>query len=86
MCGVVGQVRTATKLELRKKLDEKAGLSVSSTVGGSAGQKQSMNLNYLINRNVSLDAIYELNTDVSENQERAGRSAGGDVKFRWTFK
>lgn len=84
--GVVGQVRTATKLELRKKLDEKVGISVSSTVGGSAGQKQSMNLNYLVNRNVSLDAVYELNTDVSENQERAGRSAGGDVKFRWTFK
>jgi len=83
---VVGQTRTATKLELRKKLDDKVGLSVSSTVGGSAGQKQSMNLNYQVNRNVSLDALYEVNTDVSENQERAGRSAGGDIKFRWTFK
>lgn len=83
---VVGQIRTATKLELRKKIDEKVGLSVSSTVGGSAGQKQSMNLNYLVNRNISLDALYEVNSDVSDNQERAGRSAGGDVKFRWTFK
>lgn len=83
---MVGQLRTATKLELRKKVDDKIGLSVSSTVGGSAGQKQSMNLNYLINKNVSLDAIYELNTDVSSANERTGKSAGGDIKFRWTFK
>lgn len=82
----VGRVRTATKLELRKKIDEKIGLSVSSTLSGNSGQKQSMNLNYNINKKVSLDGIYEVKTDQFDGENRSGISAGGDVKFRWTFK
>jgi translocation and assembly module TamB len=82
----VGRVRTATKLELKKKFSEKMNMSVSSTVGGAVGQRQSMNFNYSINKNVYLDGVYDINTDQSGTVDRVGTSAGGDVKFKWTFK
>lgn len=87
--GGVGRVRTATKIELRKKIDEKTDMAVSSTVGGSIGQKQSMNLNYGINKKVSLDGVYEINTSTARGEGQSaqeGVSVGGDVKFKWTFK
>ncbi|MDH4469118.1 MAG: translocation/assembly module TamB domain-containing protein [Bacteriovoracaceae bacterium] len=82
----VGRVRTATKLELKKKFSDKLNMSVSSTVGGTVGQRQSMNLNYSIDKNMFLDGVYDINTDQTGVVDRVGTSFGGDVKFKWTFK
>lgn len=85
--GTVGRTRSATKIELKKRLDEALSLSVSSTMGGSIGQRQSMNLNYSVNKKVQLEGVYEIRTN-AEGEENIidNNSIGGDVKFRWTFK
>src|SRR5690606_24420797 len=57
-----GRVKTATKVEITKQLNDSIDLSVSSTVGGSVGQKQSMNLNYNLTNKVSIEGVYEMNT------------------------
>jgi len=81
------RVRSATTIEVKKKLTEAMNLSVSSTVGGSAGQKQSMNLNYNINKKVSVEGVYETRT-APEGEEAIinDTSLGADVKVRWSFK
>lgn len=84
--GAVGRTRSATKIELKKRLDEALTLSVSSTMGGSIGQRQSMNLNYGINKNVQLEGVYELRTNQFGESDIIFNSIGGDVKFRGTFK
>jgi translocation and assembly module TamB len=40
--------------QVKKQLSEALELSVSSTVGGSITQRQSMNLNYNIKKNITL--------------------------------
>jgi hypothetical protein len=82
----VGRVKTATRLELKKKINDKNSLSVSSTILGGVGQKQSMNFNHYINKNISLDGIYEVNSDSAESDEKFGSSGGADIKFKWSFK
>ena len=84
--GTLGRTRTATKIELKKRLDEALNLSVSSTMGGSIGQRQSMNLNYTVSKKVQLEGIYELRTNAEGEEDIIDNSIGGDVKFRWTFK
>ena len=84
--GTVGRTRSATKIELRKKLDEALTLSVSSTMGGSIGQRQSMNLNYSINKKVQVEGIYQLRTNEEGVEDIIDNSIGADLKFRWTFK
>lgn len=81
------RVRSATTIEVKKKLNEAMNLSVSSTVGGSAGQKQSMNLNYNISNKVSVEGVYETRT-APEGEEAIinDTSFGADVKVRWSFK
>lgn len=81
------RVRSATTIEVKKKLNDAMNLSVSSTVGGSAGQKQSMNLNYNINNKVSVEGVYETRT-APEGEEAIinDTSFGADVKVRWSFK
>jgi translocation and assembly module TamB len=61
-------------------------LSVSSTVGGSIGQRQKMNLNYGLSKNVQLEGVYELRTNAEGTEDVIDNSIGGDVKFRMTFK
>ncbi len=82
----VGQIRTATKVELRKRLSEALNLSVSSTVGGSIGQRQGMNLNYQMKDGVSLEGVYEQRTNEQGEEDIIDTSAGADLKFRWSFR
>lgn len=84
--GTLGRTRSATKIELKKRLDEALSLSVSSTMGGSIGQRQSMNLNYSVSKKVQLEGVYELRTNADGEEDIIDNSIGGDVKFRWTFK
>ena len=81
------RVRSATTIEVKKKLNDAMNLSVSSTVGGSAGQRQSMNLNYNLNKNISVEGVYETRT-APEGEEAIinDTSFGADVKMRWSFK
>lgn len=82
----IGRTRSATKIELKKRLDEALTLSVSSTMGGSIGQRQSMNLNYGLTRKIQLEGVYELRTNEEGQEDVIDNSIGGDLKFRWTFK
>lgn len=84
--GALGRTRSATKIELKKRLDEALTLSVSSTMGGSIGQRQSMNLNYGLTRKIQLEGVYELRTNEEGQEDVIDNSIGGDLKFRWTFK
>ncbi len=82
----LGRTKSATKIELKKRLDEALSLSVSSTMGGSIGQRQSMNLTYSVNKKVQLEGVYELRTNAEGEEDIIDNSIGGDLKFRWTFK
>lgn len=85
--GQLGRTRSATKIELKKRLDEALTLSVSSTMGGSIGQRQSMNLNYSVSKKVQLEGVYELRSNAEGEEDiLINNSIGGDLKFRWTFK
>ncbi len=84
--GTLARTRTATNIEVKKRLSEAMSLSVSSTVGGSIGQRQRMNLNYGLSRSVQLEGIYELRTNAEGTEDVIDNSIGGDVKFRMTFK
>lgn len=80
------RTRTATKIELKRKISEEVNVSVSSTVGGSIGQRQSMNLNYGLDENVQLEGVYELRTNADGEEDIIDNSIGGDIKFRMSFK
>lgn len=80
-----GRVRSATKVELRKQLNDQMQLSVSSTVGGSIGQRQSMNLNYNLSEKVSVEGVYQLRTNEEGEEDVIDKSIGADVKFKWQF-
>lgn len=82
----LGRTRSATKIELKKRLDEALTLSVSSTMGGSIGQRQSMNLNYGINKSLQVEGVYEMRTNEEGEADLIYNSFGGDIKFRRTFK
>ncbi len=82
----VGRVRSATKLEIKKQMTDQVDLSVSSTVGNSTGQKQTMNLNYNINKGVSLEGVYENRTDPEVDGNIDDTSIGADVRLKWSFK
>lgn len=84
--GTIGRTRSATKIELKKRLDEALSLSVSSTMGGGIGQRQSMNLNYSVSKKVQLEGVYELRTNAEGEEDIIDNSIGADIKFRWTFK
>ncbi len=82
----VGRTRSATKIELRKRLDEALSVSVSSTVGSGIGQRQRMDLTYSVNKKVQLQGIYEIRSNQDGEEDIIDNSIGGDLKFRWTFK
>lgn len=86
--GDIGRTRSATKIELKKRLDEATSLSVSSTMGGSIGSRQSMNLTYSLTKKIQLEGVYELRTaaEGEEDSINNSNSIGGDLKFRWSFK
>ncbi len=82
----VGRVRSATKIEVQKRLNDAMNLSVSSTVGGTIGQRQSMNLNYKINDTVSVEGVYETRSNEEAEEDIVNNSVGVDLKFRWSKK
>lgn len=86
--GDIGRTRSATKIELKKRLDEATSLSVSSTMGGSIGSRQSMNLTYSLTKKIQVEGVYELRTaaEGEEDSINNSNSIGGDLKFRWSFK
>lgn len=84
--GALARTRTATNIEIKKRLSEAMSLSVSSTVGGQIGQRQRMNLSYGVSRGVQLEGIYELRTNADGQEDVIDNSIGGDVKFRMTFR
>lgn len=78
------RLKSSTKIKLDKKITNKVDLSVSSTVGGSLEQKQEMNLNFNIDRNWSVEGVYELKATDSEEGD-SSNSVGADVKYKWSF-
>jgi translocation and assembly module TamB len=81
-----GKVTSSTKIELTKKVGDAMSLSVSSTVGGNSQKKQSINLNYDLNKNVSVQGIYESRQDDEVESINDDTSFGTDVKWKWSFK
>ncbi|MBL7665532.1 MAG: translocation/assembly module TamB domain-containing protein [Bacteriovoracaceae bacterium] len=82
----VGRTRSATKIEVQKKLSEALNLSVSSTLGGGVGQRQSMNLNYKINDKYSVEGVYESKAFEQGQEDIIGNSLGVDFKIKWSQK
>ena len=78
------RLKSSTKIKLDKKITNKVDLSVSSTVGGSLEQKQEMNLNFNIDRNWSVEGVYEFKATDSEEGD-SSNSVGADVKYKWSF-
>ena len=82
---VEGRISSATKVEVKKRLSESLDLSVSSTVGGVIGQRQSMNLNYNIDKNLSIEGVLEERTYDNSGVSITDESAGFDLKVRQSF-
>lgn len=79
-------VTSATTFEVKKQLSDAMSLSVSSSVGDSRVQRQGVNLNYNVDKKVSIEGIYEtINTNDNQVINNTN-SFGADVKVRWTFK
>lgn len=81
-----GKVSSSTKVELTKKINDAMSLSVTSTVGNTSQQKQSVNLNYNINKNVSVEGVYESKSTDEVETINSDTSFGTDVKWKWSFK
>lgn len=77
------KLKSSTKIKVNKKLTNKVEVSVSSTVGGSIEQKQEMNINWNIDKNVSVEGVYEIKP--SEDETNTPTSLGADLKFKWSF-
>jgi translocation and assembly module TamB len=84
--GALGRTKSATRIELKKRLDEAVTLSVSSTMGGTIGQRQSMNLNYSFTNKVQAEGVFESRTNEEGMADINYNSIGADIKFRRTFK
>lgn len=78
------RLKSSTKIKLDKKITKQVDLSVSSTVGGSLEQKQEMNLNFNIDRNWSVEGVYELKSSDTD-EGNSTNSVGADVKYKWSF-
>ncbi len=84
--GAENKTKSATTFEVSKKITDKVDLSVSSTIGGSATQKQTMNLNYNMTENLSLEGIYESKNDDDAESIDDDSAIGADLKWKWSFK
>lgn len=78
------RLRSGTKIKIRKPISKQVELSLSTTVGGSIEQTQEMNINYNINKNFSLEGVYEVKP-AEEVNTSAPNSVGADLKFRRSF-
>ncbi len=81
------RVNAATKIKMQKQIHKNMDLSVSSVFGGSsAQQKQSLNLDYNLNKNISVQGVYEIKNNNELKQNENTNSSGVDLKWRWSFK
>jgi len=78
------RLKSATKIKINKQVTNKVDVSLSSTVGGSLEQKQEMNVNFNINKHLSVEGVYEMKPTESENTNTPS-SLGADLKYRWSF-
>lgn len=78
------KLKTATKIKIKKPINNRVDVSLSSTVGGSMEQTQEMNVNFKINKNFSLEGVYEVKPSEEENADTTN-SIGADLKFRRSF-
>ncbi len=63
------KVRSSTRIQVRKKVNEKVDLSVSSRLGGTGQNRQEMALDVKIQEDLSLKGVYEiLSTDDLDNK------------------
>lgn len=79
-------VTSATTFEIKKQLSDAMTLSVSSTVGDTRNERQGVNLNYTVNKKVSVEGVYETNNIDEVQTINDTNSFGADLKVRWTFK
>jgi len=84
--GAASKVRSATRIKIKKKITDNLDMSLSSTVGGSIEQKQEMNIDYNINKNILLQGIYEVKSTNEQEASEDPTSVGADIRFRWFFK
>ena len=83
---VTARTRTATKIRLERKISKNVDMSFSSTLGTDTQNTQEMNIDYKINRNWSVQGVYEIkNTDPNQANE-SGNSFGLDLLWKKTFK
>ena len=82
--GSTSRLKSATKVKINKKINNRVDVSLSSTVGGSLEQKQEMNINFNINKNFSLEGVYEVKPTEDDNTN-APNSMGADLKWRKSF-
>ncbi|WP_419168918.1 translocation/assembly module TamB domain-containing protein [Halobacteriovorax sp.] len=76
-------VKTATKLQITKKVNENIDLKFSNTFD-SENTRQSINVDYSISDKLSIEGIFESEDDTN-NKERTDGSAGADIKYKWSF-
>lgn len=76
-------VKTATKLQITKKVNENINLKFSNTFD-SENTRQSINVDYSISDKLSIEGIFESENDTN-NKERTDGSAGADIKYKWSF-
>lgn len=83
--GSTSRLKSATKIKINKQINKRVDVSLSSTIGGSLEQKQEMNINLKINKNFSLEGIYEVKPTEEENTSTTPNSLGADLKWRKSF-
>jgi translocation and assembly module TamB len=83
---VQSRVRSATKIRLTKRISNSLDMSYSSTLGGSLDQRQEMNLNLKVDKNIMIQGVYQTqSSDNSENTDTTN-SMGLDLIWKKTFK
>lgn len=82
--GNTGKIKTSTKIKLQKQISKKVGVSYSSTTGNSNDQKQKVEVDYHMGKNVKGVLIHEIK---SSDDEEIGTStsSGADIIFQWNW-
>jgi translocation and assembly module TamB len=77
------KIKTATKLKIQKKVTKNVDLTFSNTFGGDDGSKQEMNIDFNINDRLSIQGVFEKESDSDDDGEDS--SVGADIKYKWSF-
>jgi translocation and assembly module TamB len=82
---VVSRTRSNTKIRINKRINKQMDFSFAGTVGGSTDNRQEMNVNYRLDRNFSLQGIYEIRSDDSTEGAINTNSLGLDLIWKRSF-